>query len=220
MTRERLHFARRGVAIQPVKLPEVDVELARVLAAEFASKLVLVIPPLRAFARGLCGRADLADDLAQEALAKAWAARASYLPNTNFKAWIFTILRNHYYSWCRKQRRVAPWDPDAADKLLVCEPAQQGHMALAELAAGLQSLPAQQREALILVGAGGFAYEEAAQIIGCAVGTVKSRVARGRAFLRDFVDDRQRDLSQPRPTSAQASEAILGELRRLDPNRP
>jgi RNA polymerase sigma factor (sigma-70 family) len=106
--------------------------------------------------------------LAQEALAKAWAARASYLPNTNFKAWIFTILRNHYYSWCRKQRRVASWDPDAAEKLLVCEPAQQGHMALAELAAGLQSLPAQQREALILVGAGGFAYEEAAQIIQTA----------------------------------------------------
>jgi RNA polymerase sigma-70 factor (ECF subfamily) len=142
------------------------------------------------------------------------------LPNTNFKAWIFTILRNHYYSWCRKQRRVAPWDPDAAEKLLVCEPAQQGHMALAELAAGLQALPAQQREALILVGAGGFAYEEAAQIIGCAVGTVKSRVARGRAFLRDYVDSRQRDLSQPRPTSAEASQAILGELRRLDPNSP
>jgi RNA polymerase sigma-70 factor (ECF subfamily) len=142
------------------------------------------------------------------------------LPNTNFKAWIFTILRNHYYSWCRKQRRVAPWDPDAAEKLLVCEPAQQGHMALAELAAGLQALPAQQREALILVGAGGFAYEEAAQIIGCAVGTVKSRVARGRAFLRDYVDSRQRDLSQSRPTSAEASQAILGELRRLDPNSP
>ena len=220
MTGERLHFARRGVAVLPVKAPEVDVEQARKLAAEFASKLVLVIPPLRAFARGLCGRADLADDLAQEALAKAWAARASYLPNTNFKAWIFTILRNHYYSWCRKQRRVAPWDPDAAEKLLVCEPAQQGHMALAELAAGLQALPAQQREALILVGAGGFAYEEAAQIIGCAVGTVKSRVARGRAFLRDYVDSRQRDLSQPRPTSAEASQAILGELRRLDPNSP
>jgi RNA polymerase sigma-70 factor (ECF subfamily) len=160
MTGERLHFARRGLAAVPAKAPEVDVEQARALAAEFASKLVLVIPPLRAFARGLCGRADLADDLAQEALAKAWAARASYLPNTNFKAWIFTILRNHYYSWCRKQRRVAPWDPDAADKLLVCEPAQQGHMALAELAAGLQALPDQQREALILVGAGGFAYEE------------------------------------------------------------
>jgi RNA polymerase sigma-70 factor (ECF subfamily) len=220
MNGDRLHFARRVGAAPLMKVREVDHELARTLAADFASKLVLVIPPLRAFARGLCGRADLADDLAQEALAKAWAAWASYLPNTNFKAWIFTILRNHYYSWCRKQRRVAPWDPDAADKLLVCEPAQQGHMALAELAAGLQALPAQQREALILVGAGGFAYEEAAQIIGCAVGTVKSRVARGRAFLRDFVDSRQRDLSQPRPTSAEASQAILGELRRLDPNSP
>ena len=188
-------------------------------ASEFGTRLVGVIPALRAFARGLCGRADFADDLAQEALVKAWAAQASYLPNTNFKAWIFTILRNHYYSWCRKQRRVAPWDPDAAERLLVCEPAQGGHLELAELAAGLQSLPNQQREALILVGAGGFAYEEAAEIIGCAVGTVKSRVARGRAFLRDYVDQRQRHVGQVRPTSEEASQSILGELHRLDPNR-
>jgi RNA polymerase sigma-70 factor (ECF subfamily) len=187
--------------------------------SDFGTRLVSVIPALRAFARGLCGRADFADDLAQEALVKAWAAQASYLPNTNFKAWIFTILRNHYYSWCRKQRRVAPWDPDAAERLLVCEPAQGGHLELAELAAGLQSLPNQQREALILVGAGGFAYEEAAQIIGCAVGTVKSRVARGRAFLRDYVDHRQRQVGQVRPTSEEASQSILGELHRLDPNR-
>jgi RNA polymerase sigma-70 factor (ECF subfamily) len=187
--------------------------------SDFGTRLVGVIPALRAFARGLCGRADFADDLAQEALVKAWAAKASYLPNTNFKAWIFTILRNHYYSWCRKQRRVAPWDPDAAERLLVCEPAQGGHLELAELAAGLQSLPNQQREALILVGAGGFAYDEAAEIIGCAVGTVKSRVARGRAFLRDYVDQRQRQVGHVRPTSEEASQSILGELSRLDPSR-
>lgn len=183
----------------------------------FSDRLVAIIPALRAFARGLCGRADLADDLAQEALTKAWAARASYLPNTNFKAWMFTILRNHYYSWCRKQRRVAPWDPDAAERLLVCEPAQPGHMELAELAAGMQILPAQQREALILVGAGGFTYEEAAVIVGCAVGTVKSRVARGRIALRDFLDNRQISLGSARPTGAQASASIFEELDRLDP---
>lgn len=183
----------------------------------FSDRLVAIIPALRAFARGLCGRADLADDLAQEALTKAWAARASYLPNTNFKAWIFTILRNHYYSWCRKQRRVAPWDPDAAERLLVCEPAQPGHMELAELAAGMQVLPAQQREALVLVGAGGFTYEEAAVIVGCAVGTVKSRVARGRIALRDFLENRQTISSGARPTGAEASASIFEELDRLDP---
>jgi RNA polymerase sigma-70 factor, ECF subfamily len=182
----------------------------------FSQRLVAIIPALRAFARGLCGRADLADDLAQEALTKAWAARVSYLPNTNFKAWMFTILRNHYYSWCRKQRRVAPWDPDAAERLLVCEPSQPGHMELAELAAGMQMLPAQQREALVLVGAGGFTYEEAADIVGCAVGTVKSRVARGRTALRDFLETRQTSLGAARPTGAEASASIFEELNRLD----
>jgi RNA polymerase sigma-70 factor, ECF subfamily len=183
----------------------------------FSKRLVAIIPALRAFARGLCGRADLADDLAQEALTKAWAARASYLPNTNFKAWMFTILRNHYYSWCRKQRRVAPWDPDAAERLLVCEPSQPGHLELAELAAGMQILPAQQREALVLVGAGGFTYEEAADIVGCAVGTVKSRVARGRTALRDFLETRETSLGAARPTGAEASASIFEELNRLDP---
>lgn len=183
----------------------------------FPDRLVAIIPALRAFARGLCGRADLADDLAQEALTKAWAARDSYLPNTNFKAWMFTILRNHYYSWCRKQRRVAPWDPDAAERLLVCEPSQPGHLELSELAAGMQVLPAQQREALILVGAGGFTYEEAADIVGCAVGTVKSRVARGRIALREFLETRTTSLGAARPTGAQASAAIFEELNRLDP---
>ena len=186
-------------------------------ANDFSQRLVEVVPALRAFARGLCGRADLADDLAQEALTKAWAARASYLPDTNFKAWLFTILRNHYYSWCRKQRRVAPWDPDAADRLLVCEPSQNGHMALAELAAAMQTLPPQQREALILVGAGGFAYDEAADIIGCAIGTVKSRVARGRGALRDYLENQQRTADGVRLTGDQASSAIFDELNRLAP---
>lgn len=191
--------------------------LAKESGQSFTTRLTEIIPSLRAFARGLCGRADLADDLAQEALTKAWAARSKYLPDTNFKAWMFTILRNHYYSWCRKQRRVAPWDPDAAERLLVCEPSQNGHMALAELAAGMQTLPPQQREALVLVGAGGFAYEEAAEIVGCAVGTVKSRVARGRIALHAYLDTLQATSEKNRPTGAQASEAIFKELHRLDP---
>lgn len=183
----------------------------------FSARLVAIIPALRAFARGLCGRPDLADDLAQETLTKAWAARSSYLPNTNFKAWMFTILRNHYYSWCRKQRRVAPWDPEAAERLLICEPSQPSQLELSELAVGMQELPAQQREALILVGAGGFTYEEAAEIVGCAVGTVKSRVARGRSALRDVLETRQASSDKPRPTGAQASAKIFDELSRLDP---
>ena len=130
---------------------------------------------------------------------------------------MFTILRNHYYSWCRKQRRVAPWDPDAAERLLVTQPAQNGHMELAELAAGMQTLPPQQREALVLVGAGGFAYEEAAEIVGCAVGTVKSRVARGRTALREYLENQHNVPSGARPTGDEASASIFEELKRLDP---
>lgn len=186
--------------------------------AGFSRRLIDVIPSLRAFGRGLCGRPDLADDLAQEALAKAWSARDSWSPDTNFKAWTFTILRNHYYSWCRKQKRFAPWDPDLAERALVSEPAQGGHLELAELAAGLQTLPAQQREALILVGAGGFSYQEAATIVGCAIGTVKSRVARGRIALREHMEALQRRPGAARPTGGEAFSSILGELHRLDPD--
>lgn len=185
--------------------------------AAFSRRLVAAIPSLRAFARGLCGHPELADDLAQEALAKAWSARQSYAPGTNFKAWTFTILRNYYYSWCRKQRRVAVWDPDVAEQLLVSEPAQAGHLALADLEAGLQTLPVPQREALILVGAGGFSYQEAAEIAGCAVGTVKSRVARGRLTLRAFMEAPLRALDGQRPTGGDALSRILGDLHRLDP---
>ena len=90
-------------------------------------------------------------------------------------------------------------------------------MELAELAAGMQILPAPQREALVLVGAGGFTYEEAAVIVGCAVGTVKSRVARGRIALRDFLENRQTSLGAARPTGVEASASIFKELDRLDP---
>lgn len=183
----------------------------------FSARLVGVIPALRAFARGLCGRVDLADDLVQEALTKAWAARQSYHPNTQFKAWIFTILRNHYYSWCRKQKRVVAWDPDVAERVLVSEANQGGALDMTDLALGLQSLSKEQREALILVGAGGFAYDEAAEIIGCAIGTVKSRVARGRTSLKKYFETPQNQLGSRKPTGAQAGAAIFNELNCLDP---
>ena len=180
----------------------------------FKTLLVEVIPALRAFARGLCGRPELADDLAQEALMKAWAARKSYIPDTNFKAWIFTILRHHYFSLQRKQARVAVWDPDAADRLLVTPPEQPGNLELADLARGLQALPLEQREALVLVGAGGFAYEEAAAIAGCAVGTIKSRVARGRRALEQLMNGRGDD-GAARGSGEDATHVILDELDRL-----
>lgn len=155
---------------------------------EFRRQLQEIIPSLRAFARGLCGNRDLADDLAQEAMMRAWAARDSFEPGTNFRAWIFMILRNHFYTTIRKNSRMTSWDPEAAERLLVQEPAQPHAIHMSDVEKALQQLPAEQREMLLLVGAGGASYEEAAEIAGCALGTVKSRLARGRTALAAIIN--------------------------------
>jgi len=149
----------------------------------FKRELVTLIPHLRAFARTLTGDATAADDLAQDAMMKAWDARASYQMGTNMKAWTFMILRNQFYSEKRRSWRQSQLDQEAAERTLVAVDDPEAPIALDELRQALNTLPAEQREALILVGAGGFAYEEAAEICQCAVGTVKSRVSRARKAL-------------------------------------
>lgn len=155
---------------------------------EFRDEMVRIMPPLRAFARGLCGQRELADDLAQESLVSAWAARHSFAKGTNFRAWMYTILRNQFYSSLRKSWRTESWDPDIAAQQLVAPGSPLDALHLADVSAALQKLPANQREVLMLVGAGGMPYEEAAEVIGCAVGTIKSRLARGRAALVTLID--------------------------------
>lgn len=157
--------------------------------ADFKAELASVIPHLRAFGRSLSGNADLADDLVQETLMKAWAARKRFQAGTNMRAWTFIILRNLYLSQMRRARFKGEWDDLAADKILAAPASQDRHVELADLQRALLLLPQPQREALILVGAGGFAYEEAAEICGVAVGTIKSRVARGRAALEALMED-------------------------------
>jgi RNA polymerase sigma-70 factor (ECF subfamily) len=152
--------------------------------AEFRNQLVALIPHLRAFARSLAGDATAADDLAQDAMMKAWDARSSFQMGTNMKAWTFMILRNQFYSERRRSWRTNQLDQEAAERTLVAVDNPEAQVALDELRQGLAMLPAEQREALILVGAGGFAYDEAAEICGCAVGTVKSRVSRARRALQ------------------------------------
>ena len=149
----------------------------------FKAELVTLIPHLRAFARTLTGDPTAADDLAQEAMMKAWDARASYQMGTNMKAWTFMILRNQFYSEKRRSWRQTQLDQEAAERTLIAVDDPEAPVALDELRQALQTLPEEQREALILVGAGGFAYEEAAEICQCAVGTVKSRVNRARRRL-------------------------------------
>lgn len=153
------------------------------------------IPNLRAFAISLCGNAERADDLVQETLMKAWGHLDSFTPGTNMRAWLFTILRNVFYTELRKRRREVE-DPDetmAAN--LATRPEQDGHMDLSDFKEALEQLPSGQREALILIGAAGMSYEEAAQICGCAVGTIKSRVNRARRRLVEILE-----LSSPEDT--------------------
>jgi RNA polymerase sigma-70 factor (ECF subfamily) len=154
----------------------------------FYEEIVSLIPYLRAFARSLCRDRHEAEDLTQETLTRAWQARKSYEPGTNMRAWLFKILRNSYYSNCRRTRRQAPWSDQTAERLLVADGAQRASMDLIDLHRAMATLPDEQREALILVGAGGVAYDEAAQICGCAVGTIKSRVARARRAIMAALD--------------------------------
>lgn len=150
-------------------------------------RLVTMVPNLRAFARSLAGNPDRADDLVQETLVKAWHHRDHFDPGTNLKAWLFTILRNAYFSELRK-RKLEVQDPDGAFAArLAVDGSQSSHVDLQDFARALEMLPADQREALILIGAEGFAYEEVALMCGCAVGTIKSRVNRARARLAELL---------------------------------
>jgi RNA polymerase sigma-70 factor (ECF subfamily) len=153
------------------------------ISPRLREELLASVRSLRAFAVSLCGQPDRADDLVQETLVKAWSNIDSFQEGTNLQAWLFTILRNHYYSEIRKRRReVEDTDGQYAARLAT-HPPQQGHLDLADFKAALRELPDDQREALILVGASGFSYEEAAGICNVAVGTIKSRVSRARSHL-------------------------------------
>jgi RNA polymerase sigma-70 factor (ECF subfamily) len=179
----------------------------------FKDGLVALIPHLRAFARTLTGEPAAADDLAQDAMMKAWDARNSFQMGTNMKAWTFMILRNQFYSDKRRSWRQTQLDQDAAERTLVAVDNPEAPVALDELRLGLGMLPAEQREALILVGAGGFAYEEAAEICGCAVGTVKSRVSRARRALHAILDDGSYE--RDGGSAGDAMRAILADAERL-----
>nr|WP_232455691.1 sigma-70 family RNA polymerase sigma factor [Sphingomonas sp. KC8] len=155
----------------------------------FKAELAAVIPHLRAFGRSLSGNRDTADDLVQETLLKAWAARQRFQAGTNMRAWTFIILRNLFLSQMRRARFKGEWDEITAARVLAAPASQDSHVELGDMQRALLLLPQPQREALILVGAGGFAYEEAAEICGCAVGTIKSRVARGRVALEQMLSE-------------------------------
>lgn len=148
----------------------------------FKDGLLGELQSLRAFAISISGNVERADDLVQDTLVKAWSNMHAYTEGTNLRAWLFTILRNTFYSDYRKRSREVEDDGTYSERLAV-HAEQDGHMDFNDFKAALAKLPADQREALILVGASGFSYEEAAEICGCALGTIKSRINRARARL-------------------------------------
>jgi RNA polymerase sigma-70 factor, ECF subfamily len=178
----------------PKPLPPRLAELLAALAAkdrqhppasrEMKNDLIALIPNMRAFAFSLCGDHERADDLVQETLLKAWRHLDSFQEGTNLRAWLFTILRNSFFSEVRKHRReLEDVDGKKAESLSVA-PAQQGHVDMQDLRKALDLLPPHQREAVVLVAAG-MSYQEAAEIATCAIGTIKSRVNRARVKLAE-----------------------------------
>jgi len=173
------------------------------LAPSLREEMLGVVPSLRAFAMSLCGSLDRADDLVQETLTRAIANIDSFEPGTNMSAWLFTILRNLFRSEYRKRRREVEDGDGRHAETLKSHPEQPGRLEFEELRNALARLPADQREALILVGASGFSYEEAAAICGCAVGTIKSRVNRARTRLAEQLSiDSADDFGPDRMTRA------------------
>ena len=150
--------------------------------------VIALIPALRAFAWSLSHNSADADDLVQDTLIKAWTYREKFEPGTNLRAWLFTILRNTYYTAVVKKRREVADEDGKHAATLSSAPTQDWSVAVHSLRNALQQLPHEHREALVLVGAAGMTYEEAAEICGCALGTIKSRVNRARARLLRIMD--------------------------------
>ena len=150
-------------------------------------ELVDHLPALRAFALSLTRNGATADDLVQDTIVKAWTNIDKFQVGTNMRAWLFTILRNTFYSNCRKAKREVPDVDGVFTASLAEKPAHDGRLQLADFRRAFEQLPDEQREALILVGASGFSYEEAAEMCGCAIGTIKSRANRGRGKLAEIL---------------------------------
>lgn len=216
---EHLGGLLRAAFVEPEaeSLPQVFLDLLAQLEAidaaspsalsdsEFKRELSQVIPQLRAFGRSLSGSRDLADDLVQETMLKAWAARNRFQAGTSMKAWTFTILRNQFLSQARRARFKGEWDPVAAGRLLARSADQDKKIELADVQRALMQLPQAQREALVLIGAGGFSYDEAAAITKCEIGTIKSRVSRARVSLEQLISKGQMRLPRHAEPVAAAS---------------
>ena len=154
----------------------------------FRNGLIAEMAHLRAFAISLSGSVPVADDLVQEALLRAWSKSDRFQPGTSLRAWLFTILRNIYYSDYRKRSREVQDSEGAYARRLTIPGDQESHLDVEDFREALAQLPAEQREVVILVGANGLSYEEAAEVCDAEIGTIKSRLSRARSKLVELLD--------------------------------
>lgn len=178
---------------------------------DFKDGLIREIPNLRAFAASLSGSMQLADDLVQDTLLKAWGNSDKFEPGTSLRAWLFTILRNTYYSLYRKRGREVQDSEGTYAERMATHGNQESHLDLADFRKALAKLPEEQREVLIMVGATGLSYEEAAEICGVAIGTIKSRVNRARTKLAELLSIGSVDDLGPGRSNAAAMQRVGSE---------
>ncbi len=169
----------------------------------FHDQVIAILPKLRIQALALTRNRSAAEDLVQDAVCNALSAHASFIPGTNFPAWMHRILRNRFISNLRKRRDTTDID-DVPQSAFATEAAHEDRLALKELGQAMTRLPADQREALLMVVVHGMSYEALAEATGCAVGTAKSRVFRARrqleAWLLGEVDVKSKERIGTRPT--------------------
>lgn len=169
-------------------------------STDFEDELMVHLPALRAFAMSLIHNVASADELVHETIARAWTNQDKFAAGSNMRAWLFTILRNAFYSEMRRKKREVLDQQDYFAQSQAEKPAHDGRLQLADFRTAFSTLPVEQREALVLVGASGFSYGEAAKMCDVAVGTIKSRVNRGRARLAELLhldEDGASDLTDP-----------------------
>ena len=178
------------------------------MSKELHQDIIQCLPHLRAFALMLCRNRTLADDLVQEAVVRALGHIHQFRSGTNFKAWIMTILRNSYFSEMRRRKRASQLNGEELWSAAAASGGQEEHLMMRDLERAFRRLPAGQREALVLVGAGGYSYEDAAEIAACAVGTMKSRVSRARFQLERLLDGEAELAAMPAGVLRQAEQRV------------
>jgi RNA polymerase sigma-70 factor (ECF subfamily) len=178
----------------PRRLAQLAARVTQVIRAHtepvdqaFVDGIMASLKPLRAFAISLTRNAHQAEDLVQETVLKAISKQDKFEADTNLQAWLFTILRNLFFSGHRKTQREVEDADGAHAATLVTIPDQEDRITVQDLEAALAKLPREQREAILLIGAEGMAYEEAAEALGVKVGTIKSRVNRARTRLSELM---------------------------------